>query len=398
MHQAHLWIDHRDQSEGMIVSTATLEIGKERFRIWYNVPVQYRALLTKGCDHFVVGSIFTVMRKSLDLRVHGQVSPSLLCNLEEFQAAWACWRPRKYRKVEITGDIEREQRRIHQESKAVSAFSGGVDSSFTAFRYRKTQSGRVRHNLQAGLMVHGFDIPLNQGDVFSAAAKKSAELLGSLGMELITMATNLRELGENWVDACGAAVASCLMMLRGGFTGGVIPSTEPYQALVLPWGSNPVTDCLLSSDSFAIIHHGAGSTRNEKIREIGAWPEALRLLRVCWEGEQKDRNCGRCEKCIRTILNFRVSGFDLPACFERDVTDSQIYGMSGLNPVQIAEFDQIASAAKAASLSDPWVTALVKCLQRNKRQANKGVSLVRRIRKRVALRSRIRQLMSLRLT
>ena len=43
-----------------------------------------------------------------DLHVHAGVSPSLLRNLEEFQAAWACWRPGHYARIGISADAERE--------------------------------------------------------------------------------------------------------------------------------------------------------------------------------------------------------------------------------------------------------------------------------------------------
>lgn len=101
------------------------------------------------------------------------------------------------------------------------------------------------------------------------------------------------------------------MLLQNEHTDGLIASSEPYSSLLLPWGSNPITDRLMSSDSFSIVHDAAAVTRNQKVRAISTWKEATRSIRVCWQGEHMDRNCGRCEKCIRTILNFRVMGLGL---------------------------------------------------------------------------------------
>jgi hypothetical protein len=137
----------------------------------------------------------------------------------------------------------------------------------------------------------------------------------------------------------------------------------------MPWGSNPVTDHLLSSKTFQIIHDGAAFSRLQKVQQIANWPEALRGLRVCWQGQQKDRNCGRCEKCIRTILNFRVLGLGLPECFEQDVTNREILSLKGLNTLQINELEQILIASKSASISESWVVALSKCIQQNRRLA-----------------------------
>jgi hypothetical protein len=158
------------------------------------------------------------------------------------------------------------------------------------------------------------------------------------------------------------------MVLQGGYAVGLIASTEPYHSLVLPYGSNPVTDWLMSSYAFQIVHDGAAFTRSEKVRELANWPEALRYLQVCWQGDQKDRNCGRCEKCIRTILNFRAVGLGLPECFAEDVTDSQILRLDGLNPIQLAYFEEILATAKAATISESWVAALEQCVRRNRAQ------------------------------
>ena len=395
MSEIHLWVEGIIEVDGAVVRGATLEgPGEERLRLWYRLPAEHRPLLTESGDPFVVAALFQAMQRARTMVVHGEVSPSLLRNLEEFQAAWSSWRPQRYRRVEIVADVEREQGGKHNDGSAVVAFSGGVDSAFTAFRHRTGRVGRHGYPLQAGLMVHGFDIPLEEEEVFRRAAEKSARMLESLGMTLIPMATNFREMAGNWDDLHGAAIASCLMLLQGGYRFGLIASTEPYSHLVLPWGSNPVTDGLLSSEGFRIVHDGAGFTRGEKIRVIADWPEALRYLRVCWEGAEKDRNCGRCEKCIRTILNFRVAGLGLPDCFERDVTDEQILSLPGLKvgSVSFLEMERILRQAKAAGLSDSWVNALEQRLQRSRQAAKRRRGLWRRLKRTRGIR-RVRRLL-----
>jgi hypothetical protein len=229
------------------------------------------------------------------------------------------------------------------------------------------QCGRWQRNIQAGLMVHGFDIPLEQEQIFNRAAQKSKVILASLGVELIPIKTNFRELAQDWEDAFGTGIASCLMLLQGCYTAGLIGSSDPYHALNLPYGSNPITDPLLSSQAFQIICDGANFTRLQKVQAIANWQEALANLRVCWQGSQADKNCGQCEKCIRTILNFRVLGLGLPPCFEQDVTDQQILGIQGLNKAQLIELEPILEAAKAADISDSWVKALDSCIKQHQR-------------------------------
>lgn len=369
MRKTHLWKEEVVEANGLLTISATIENpDRERTNLWYRVPAKYSSAITESCDPFVVAIIFAIMNQSTDLVVHGEVSPSLLRNLEEFQAAWFSWQPNQYRQVKISAEIEREQSRTEVVERAISGFSGGLDSCFTAYRHRQQSSDRFQYNLQAGLMVHGFDIPLYQEEVFERAAEKSRVMLDSLGLELIPIATNLKGLFKvDWEDSCSTAIASCFMLLQKSYTTGLIASSYSYRNLIFPLGSNPLTDRLIRSKSFEIIHDGALYSRSEKAKGIIDWPEALENLRVCWRGKHKDRNCGRCEKCIRTILNFRVLGSGLPLGFEKDVTDEQILELK-VNRLQLHDLEEILNIAKTENISDSWVQALEKCVKRHNRK------------------------------
>ena len=397
MRKTHLWQEEAVEANGSTTVSVTIEShDQSRSNLWYRIPSEYSPLISSSCDPFVVATLMLAMSQATEVVVHGEVSPSLLRNLQEFQAAWVCWCPQKYQQIEITAEVEREQPSALAEEKAIAAFSGGVDSCFTMFRHKTGRYGRLTRNLQAGLMVHGFDIPLAQQQVFERAAEKSRAMLGSLGVELILMTTNFRDLGQDWEDVFGAAVASTLMLLRGGYTVGLLPSSYTYQSLFLPWGSNPLTDPLLSSNTFQIIHDGTAFKRIEKIQEITHFPAALQSLRVCWEGKQLDRNCGHCEKCIRTILGFRVMGIGLPACFDQDVTERQILDITATKKSQLTYLEEIVQLAKAAEISESWVATLEQSIKRNQNLATPKQSRPA-LRERLpsALRGRLRQVRSL---
>ncbi|MBD2346616.1 hypothetical protein H6G18_21060 [Anabaena subtropica FACHB-260] len=305
------------------------------------------------------------MKQDKNLIIHGEVSPSLLQNLAEFQAAWCSWRPNVYKLVDIHAEVVKEPAKNTDLDKIVSTFSGGLDSCFTVFQHRTHNLVKIQRNLQAGLMIHGFDIPLEEKEVFNNAVAKSKKILSSVGAELITMTTNLRLFTKlNWENTYVTALASCLSLLQRGYTAGLIPSSSYYNEPSRLYPSNPVTDHLLSSNSFRIIHDGAAFTRLEKIRAIANSQEVLQNLRVCWQGDQKDRNCCRCEKCIRNILHFRILGMDLPACFEKDVTEDQILRMK-VKGAQLDALKDTLKTAKSVGISDSWVQALEKCIQHN---------------------------------
>jgi hypothetical protein len=360
----HVWPSGLQESEGRIVAAATVELGgREKTSLWYRVPASEGLRLTDAADPFVVALLLTAMEEGQGMRVHGEVSPSLLDNLEEFQSVWARWVPRSYRRVDIVADAERE--RPAAADGALVAFSGGLDSCFTVFRHATGRAGRQSQRSLAGLVVQGFDVPLEEPETFASVAAKAAAQLKSFEIPLYTMATNFQALRQNWDYAFGPAIVSCLMFYQTAFGTALIASSESYDDLFIPCGSNPITDHMLSSDSFRIVHDGAAYSRIEKARELTQWSAGMRLLRVCWAGERKDRNCGRCEKCIRTILDFRLVSPDLPPAFERDVTDEDILGLRALTRIQVHEFDMILQAAEKAKIDVSWVRALKTRLRRN---------------------------------
>lgn len=382
MRQIHLWREESIGADGSITVSAIIEYPDQtRTSVWFRVPSHYRAIITSSCDPLVVATLLLAMSRSTDIKVHGEVSPLLLRNLTEFQAAWSSWRPNLYHPIEISAEVEREQFNPEAGEKAIAAFSGGVDSSFTVWRHRTNRCGRLQRNLQAGLVVHGFDIPLEKQQAFNRATEKAGAILSSLDMELIPMSTNIRSFALNWEDLFGTAAASCLMLLKGGYSAGLIASSFPYQALSFPYGSNPITDWLLSSQAFSIVHDGAEFTRIEKIGELTNWKEAKQNLRVCWQGQEPDKNCGRCEKCLRTILIFRIFGVGLPPCFEHDVSDEEILNIKAKEG-PLTELERVLDAAKASEVNDSWVSALEKSIERNQR-------LERREEGKAAMRKRI---------
>jgi hypothetical protein len=370
MKDAHLWLEPTREEDGQIIVSATLEKANgARNILWYRLPAEHRGLLTTGCELFVVGILFRAMHEKKLLRVHGQVSPSLLRNLEDFQEAWASWRPDKYSRVEILADKEVESHRP-TDRQALVAFSGGVDSAFTAYRHVHGIGTRFPRRPKAAVMAHGFDVPLTEAETFERAFQRSRRMTESLGLQLIPIATNFRELTPEWIHSFGTALASCMMLLSGGYSEGLVGLGITYEHYVhLPEGSNALTDALLSYDGFRIIPDAGGFHRAEKIRALLDWPQFTENLRVCWRGPQKDRNCCVCEKCIRNILTFRALGQPCPSCFPHDVSDRQIRQLGPLKEIIIkTQYDNIIRIASERSIKESWVRELRSSLRRNRRR------------------------------
>ncbi len=369
----HVWPQPLETHADQVTVSVTFEQPhKDSQKLWYRLPAAYAHAITPSSDPFVLGMLHRAMLAHQDLVVHGEVSLTLLRNLEEYQRAWALWLPKHYAPIDIIADVEREQ--TPAPDGAIFTFSGGMDSAFTAWRHHKAMCGRRTRKLRAGILVHGFDIPLAAADTFANRLAHARAMLSSLDMDVIPIATNLRQWGAEWFAMFGAGSASCLTLLQAGWNTGLISSGPAYNHLLIPNGSNPVTDYLLSTGAFEIVHDGADARRIDKARALAEWMEARQHLRVCWQSDLY-RNCGHCRKCVRTILEFRAVGAGLPECFEQDASDWQIVTRVS----SAAEFDYLDAAyktVKANRVKGSWVWALGAAVQisRARRAAKKIVA------------------------
>jgi hypothetical protein len=370
VNSVHIWPEERSRRDGVLVSSASIEIpGREKLRLWYEIPEERERQLPEHSDHFAIGFTYLVMQLGMDVHIHGQVSPSLLRNLQEYRAAWCQMVPGLVN-VDIRADVEREADPPAGRQGAIVTFSGGVDSAFTAFRHIRGAGLRHPREVSAGMMFHGHDIPIGKRETFARARERTARMASSIGLELIPVATNYREVVSDWPHSHGAAVASCLALFSAGYREGLVPQTWTYSEIrYIAEGVNALTDPLLSSDTFWFISDGAAFSRAEKILALKEWKEFLRDLRVCWQGENNYENCCACEKCIQNILTFRALGLGLPEAFKYDVDDEQIRRFGpGEESRAAIKYAGLGALAAASGSSGPWVKILERKLVDDRRR------------------------------
>lgn len=279
---------------------------------------------------FLLAFLLPAMNAGAPLELDLPVDAVTLANLMEFQEAMATWEPRALKVVPIRAPAEPPPGEPPKPA-ALTAFSGGVDSNFTVWRHgRHPQPDTFRRTpLDAGLMVQGFDIPLDQDAIFASAWRRSRSILEAYGLQAYRMKTNLRSMdqipGCEWsYDTHGIWLAAALACYEPWFGRILIPSTYAYPVLKFPWGSNPVTDPLFSSAKTAYWHDGSAFNKLTKMQGIASEPAVQKHLRVCWEGRQLDRNCGHCWKCMATQVCFWLCGVEQPEAFPDPCTLNQL--------------------------------------------------------------------------
>ncbi|WP_119300915.1 hypothetical protein [Dongia deserti] len=355
---------HEERDASAVVRTASYSSPAGSRRVFYHVSGDVLPPPLEVYDFAVVAAIYAAMREGIPVHVEGPVTAELLRNLEEFQEAWAMWRS-THRPVQITADqiLPAQQ---SPSRRGVFAFSGGVDGTFALLRHHAGRAGLRTARPVCAMLVWGFDLPLDNQSAFDRAHGSISDMMGPLGIPLVTVRTNWRaHLSRDWLMEYHAALSACLLQFRGLANVGVCGAGEDYSQLAVPWGSNPVTNHLLSGGGFQLHTEGGGFTRTERVRLICDYPDVAAKLRVCWEGPKTGGNCGVCEKCIRTKLNFLANKQE-PLCFDRRPTDMEILRLTARNQVQLAFLNEIMAAARKNGASGPWLSSLRLAIAKNR--------------------------------
>jgi hypothetical protein len=289
------------------VAFDVLREGKDPYRVWFRSSIGGLAL---NGDTLLVAGLLPAMALGEPLEVPLPVSPELLAASAVLQDVFASWY-REFHHVEVRaagGVVRRGRRRTRRAEGRAAFFSGGADSFYTAL----TNQDRLTHLL----LIYGFDIAVDDTAMRSQVDEHLRAAASGLGLELVEVETNLRQFSENhhcyWgLHYHGAALAAVGQVLRGVSGEVMIGSSYPYASL-FPWGSHPMTDPLWAAgEDLVIVHDGSAVDRFEKLAVVAQSDVAMAHLRICFENPGGVYNCGRCDKCVRTMIGLRlVQGLD----------------------------------------------------------------------------------------
>ncbi len=243
--------------------------------------------------------LLPAMKLNSSIEPEGAISGKLLEGISKIQEIFHTW-DKSFNLIKVTPShvASAEER----SSRGVACFfSGGVDSFYTLLK----NIDEITHII----LIHGFDFqPDFQGK--EEVVHNITKTASKLGKNLIQVETNLHDFADKyvlWDFYHGSALASVSLLLSGLFEKIFIPSSHSYRWLG-PWGSHPLVDPLWSTDELKLIHDGCEATRVKKVIAIAKNDVAMSYLRVCWENRDNAYNCGKCEKCLRTMINLLTVG------------------------------------------------------------------------------------------
>jgi hypothetical protein len=244
------------------------------------------------------------MALGCEVQFEHSISPLMLESVPTIQNIFTAFTNSKWKRVNVTANPSPASGQPNQNVGLF--FSGGVDSLYSLIKNQDSITHLV--------LVHGFDIRLDQTELFSLTEGAARRVAKHFDKELIIVRTNLRDFSNPYADwgmYHGAALAMAGLALAPLLGKCIIAATYCYPELQRR-GSHPLLDPLWSSETMRFVHDGLEASRTQKLAMLAGNEVAMSVLRVCWSTEE-EYNCGHCEKCLRTMTALLALG-KLDAC------------------------------------------------------------------------------------
>lgn len=264
-------------------------------------------------DWLVVPGLMLGMVAGQDVRIRGRASPRLLGAQDELQriflknhANLAGLVPEHpgLRATRVEADTV-EPTPPPAEGLTVSAFSGGLDSFSTALTYEN--EGPV----DGLLYVHGYEAKADDERLLYMLLPSVKAAAAHMGKRLFLVEGNFWPvILDRFMRNTHSSLAILTMIghAMGSHVGRlVVPASYDEAHERDDWASMSALAPLLGSEGLEVEQHGV-VTRTEKVRRIAGSEVARRWLHVCWRQDGRVFNCGRCHKCVRTMVNLELAG------------------------------------------------------------------------------------------
>lgn len=277
--------------------------------IYLEAPLKYADWVSERNDFLLVLILHYLLPEGGACHISGEADARLLAQLEEYSRIWCLWRPKFCKPLRLSADATAASL-PDSRGEAIAAFSGGVDAAFNLCGHEKRLFGASSQRVRACVFIHGADILPEDHEGFDIAFANARAALQGRDIELIPLRTNYRTFPHDWEQCFNDVVVAALMMFSRRFAmgscgAGAVCRHNDIKLL----SHNYITDHLLYPSYFHVYISGATVGRTERCAVIAQEPALVRHLRVCYQPNARGANCGRCEKCMRTMLNFMATGY-----------------------------------------------------------------------------------------
>jgi hypothetical protein len=287
------------------------DTARPSFTLFVQTDEQFQDALWPDPNSFLIASVLTAWQaKERRIQVEGALCPALVSNLQGVFMMLNAWYPQDFAtppQIEATRGLVAA---LPKGQGAISLMSGGIDSlCLLRANHLHFPTGHP-NRIKAVVSVAQNAQPFPTCD---AIHKKMAGRLAAIRPVAAEAAVAVIPAIANtwWLNPDGyfygqkaysSQLSAVTSLFSQRFHRGYIASSYDAAFTGKPWGSHPQLDAYYSSAHFQMENSGTEMTRLRKVELVADWPVAFQHIRVCQNDNSASKNCGTCEKCIRTML------------------------------------------------------------------------------------------------
>lgn len=363
------------KEDGHLVQSV-LEVNGLKHLIYFRSP---QVTLNPGLEAFLACAIFPAMKRRVDCYTEGHASAHFIHSLDDIQAVLQSWKP-QFGRVNFHGLIPEARPRL--EAKRVGLFfSAGTDSTYSFLRHQNEITDLI--------FIRGFDIALKYRPMLDEVADAIGQFAAHFGKNLIQVETNLQPFlnrFETWNLSYGAALAAVGHLLPADFRKIYIAAAYPAHIKV-PAGAHPDLDPLWGTEGLEFVHDGQEADRIQKIPLIAEYPIALQSLRFCLRPQSGAYNCGRCEKCLRSMIFLRAQGIKDGYRVATPLDVSRVARYRASSPLSLEPLETSLKILEQRQ-ADPELAAALRCVLERPDWQKNWISRLRAWRRKWSIRLR----------
>lgn len=231
-----------------------------------------------------------------------------------------------YPKLSLPFDVKVKTKTINQFNGAKTAllFSGGLDATYSHLKH-------ISENPDL-FLIFGSEIPVNNEFFVSKTKKVYQSYADEIQAKIFFIESNLHDVinspylnyrFSSKLDELPCYQALNISLALTSYTAPItyrnfsklIIASSYHSSYNHHYGSEPVIDNNIRWSDLRVSHDGYDITRMRKVSEISDYVKETDVyppLRVCNQAPiyEKDLNCGKCEKCLRTMTSLLSFGLD----------------------------------------------------------------------------------------
>lgn len=309
-------VNAEDRSDQLEFSAEAEYADGTGFSLVFQVSPAVSGLATGRADAFLLPCALLAMARGEDLEVAAPVSAKLLHNarfavIPIFRRILSLPREIAIRAPEAVSE------RYDGERGVVTGFSAGIDSFalLQDYFFQAPPPGyKVTHLLFNNIGSHFPTAEREPQEIYRWRLERIEAFARDIGLPLFRVQSNVQDLlpFEFWQthSAINASAAFLFQPICAKF---LYASGYSYRDIGVRAARDPgIADPILvpsyATESLEGVSVGSHLTRMDKTRIVADMPWARTALDVCFFPSGDTINCGKCDKCVRTLLTLEVLG------------------------------------------------------------------------------------------